>query len=78
MYRVELKNKSYIPGSSCPEDYPYVFSNGDKCCANDTEGTDGTLGESCDGGPIGLDSSCCLDDDYLECGDKPCSNNEGT
>ena len=78
LYTAIFYKNARISGSSCPKDYPYAFSNGDKCCANDIEGTDGAVGELCDGGDIGLDSSCCLDDEHLDCGDKPCSNNEGT
>ena len=61
-------------GSPCPQDVPYVYHNGDYCCKYNYEKVHEPQGELCDGGPIGIDSLCCVDDNFRRCPDSPCSN----
>merc|ERR1712227_911277 len=63
------------PGSSCPASHPYVYHDGDYCCASNTEKVYAPEGERCDGGPISFTSSCCKDDQYVACSTNICSNN---
>jgi len=63
-------------GSSCPASHPYVYHDGDYCCASNTEKVYAPEGERCDGGPISFTSSCCKDDQYVACSTNICSNND--
>ena len=60
--------------SVCPLSHPFVYSNGNYCCSSGQE-KDGTLVPSCDGGPIGFHSVCCLGDNFVPCNQPPCQNN---
>merc|ERR1712227_1058978 len=62
------------PGSSCPASHPYVYHDGDYCCASNTEKVYTPEGERCDGGPISFTSSCCKDDQYVSCSTNICSD----
>ena len=55
-----------FPGVQCPRWFPYAFSNGTKCCRNGQEDS------SCGGGYLTYSSSCCLDDDQVDCSGENC------
>jgi len=69
-------SKSAGSNQSCPQNYPYVYYNGNYCCTYDTENVDTPDGELCDGGPIGVDSLCCKNQSFQMCANSPCSNYE--
>ena len=61
-------------GNGCPSNYPYVFYNGDKCCRYNREGYQWGAGESCNGGTLQFDSTCCQYSAETKCENPPCSN----
>lgn len=51
----------------CPEAYPYAFMFGVQCCASPWEDVwEDLYAATCNGGPLGFDSLCCLGED-VEC-----------
>ena len=58
----------------CPETHPFAYSDGKYCCKYGLEKVYSPNGESCDGGPISLSSSCCQDDLYTDCLSELCKN----
>ena len=64
----------FLSGSQCAQSYPYVYYKGSYCCKYNIEGTYAPQGATCDGGPLGFDSSCCKNNKYIKCESAPCSN----
>ena len=63
----------------CPFDHPYAYQNGQYCCktAREKNQASGRV-QSCDGGPISLSSTCCMNDQYTSCPyGNSCKNYDG-
>ena len=71
-----LATKKYI-AHSCPSTHPFVYSNGNNCCANPKEANSNALRALCDGGDLSLASQCCANHDAINCSQPPCMKNTG-
>jgi len=60
--------------NDCPATHPYVYYDGEYCCASDKEKVYKPQGALCDGSKIGRTSKCCLGDAYKKCPFGKCSN----
>ena len=54
--------------------YPFVYFNGEYCCASGYEKFYKPQGAKCDGSRIQYDSLCCTDNDFIDCPTEICSN----
>ena len=50
--------------------------DGKYCCRTNREKFSDNDGELCDGSEIGIDSTCCEDNDYAKCAYDGCTNFE--
>ena len=52
----------------CPPAHPYAYLHGSYCCGYNLEKNNSKVeGESCDGGPISISSTCCKNDAHIQC-----------
>jgi len=58
---------------SCPSTHPFVYNDGNHCCAVNKEKIYEAQGSLCDGSIIGIDSKCC-GGAISACPIKPCKN----
>lgn len=74
-----------VSGSDkCPSSHPYVYFNGQYCCATRRElnmnmmygwgwGWGGIPGGQCSGGALRVTSMCCENDNYVRCPEFNCA-----
>ena len=68
--------------SRCTKDHPFAYFNGQYCCETNQELVNGgTLNEvasgTCDGIGFSIESTCCKDNEYLECPLAKCKDYAG-
>ena len=51
----------------CPKSHPFAYSEGKYCCKHGIEKNYAPHGDKCDGGTISIHSTCCKDDEYVDC-----------
>ena len=64
------------PESSCPSSHKYAYRHGEYCCRTNKEKIASPSHDLCDGSEIGIDSTCCENDDWKRCGNDNCINHE--
>ena len=67
---------------TCTEEYPFAYLNGQYCCETNQELVNGgTLNEvasgTCDGEEFSIESTCCMDHQYLKCPYTQCEDYTG-
>jgi len=65
---LSVADMEYIKASTriCPESHPYVYYNGQYCCASEFEKIYRPQGTKCDGSKIQKDSLCCNGDNFMK------------
>ena len=66
-----------VHGAMCPSHHPYVYYNGQYCCATNREKHYGPQGGRCDGSIISYGSLCCQNDNHYPCPGSNCQNYNG-
>ena len=65
-------------GSLCPPSNPYVFMWGKYCCSFEEEGYSTENIDSCNGGELSVNSTCCKSNRHIKCmSDLGCKNRRG-
>ena len=58
----------------CPSSHPYVYYNGQYCCASTKEKVYVPQGDKCDGSSISRSSLCCEGDSFVRCPSGHCDS----
>ena len=66
---------NFFSVGSCPSSHKYAYQDGKYCCRTNKEKIS-SEGDSCDGSEIGIDSSCCANDEYQQCENERCINHK--
>ena len=79
---VRVKNDPFQPcssagGAKCPSSHPYVYYNGEYCCASNREKYDESHGTKCDRSEITRESLCCEGDRFVKCPSGNCQSKDG-